>query len=68
LILKEALSLLVIGLGAGVVLSLWAGQAAATMLYGLKPYDPISLIALAASFVPARRAAALQPMTALREE
>jgi predicted permease len=77
LILKEALLLLAIGLAAGTVLSIWAGRAAATMLYGLKPYDPLSLlvaslllasIALAASYLPARRAAALQPMTALRDE
>jgi ABC-type antimicrobial peptide transport system permease subunit len=64
-------------LGVGVLLSLWAGAAAATLLYGLKPYDPVSLvaasallaaIALAASYIPASRAAALQPMVALRDE
>jgi ABC-type lipoprotein release transport system permease subunit len=47
------------------------------MLYGLKPYDPPTLagaigllasIALLASYVPARRAARLDPMNTLREE
>ena len=59
------------------LLTLWAGRAAAAMLYELKPYDPLSLaaaivlltsVALAASYAPARRAAALEPMAALREE
>ena len=77
LVLREALLLLGFGITAGVLLSIWAGQTAATMLYGLKPYDPLSLagasllligIALAASYVPARRASSLEPMSALREE
>jgi ABC-type lipoprotein release transport system permease subunit len=47
------------------------------MLYGIQPYDPSTLaggvlillaVALAASWIPARRAAAVQPMEALRHE
>jgi len=62
---------------AGTALTLVASRAAASMLFGLKPYDPLTLIAaagllaavaLAAAWVPARRAAALSPVTALREE
>jgi len=77
LVLREALLLLSAGVAVGVLLSIWAGRTAATLLYGLKPYDPVSLvaaslllagIALAASYFPARRAAGLEPMTALREE
>jgi predicted permease len=77
LVLREAMLLLGAGLAAGILLTLWAGRAAAAMLYELKPYDPLSLaaaivlltgVALAASYAPARRAAALEPMTALREE
>jgi predicted permease len=77
LVLKEAALLLAIGLGVGTGLALWAGKAATAMLYGLKPYDPITLgaaimllaaVALLASYGPARRAARLQPMDALREE
>jgi putative ABC transport system permease protein len=48
-----------------------------SMLFGLQPGDPltfagalaaITVVALAASFVPARRAAGVEPMTALRSE
>ena len=77
LVLREALLLLAFGLTAGVVIALWAGRAASTLLFGLQPYDPVSMlaavallaaIALAASYGPARRAAALEPMVALRDE
>jgi len=77
MILREAGILLVIGLAAGTALSLAAGAAARSMLYGLKPTDPatlcasilgLSLVALAASLLPAQRAATVHPMVALREE
>jgi len=77
LVLGEATLLLTVGLGIGVLLALWAGQAAGALLFGLKPYDPVSMIAaifllsivaLASSFLPARRAAAVEPMVALRDE
>jgi predicted permease len=77
LVLREALVLLMVGIVAGVVIAIWSGRAAATMLYGLRPYDPVTLaaavvllgaIGLAASYAPARRAAALEPMIALRDE
>jgi ABC-type antimicrobial peptide transport system permease subunit len=47
------------------------------MLYGIAPYDPptmgiavlvLLLVSLAASWIPARRAARVQPMDALRHE
>jgi putative ABC transport system permease protein len=77
LVLREAMLLLGVGLTAGIIIALWAGRAAATLLFGLQPYDPVSMvaavgvlagIALAASYAPARRAAALEPMVALRDE
>jgi predicted permease len=77
LVLREALLLLCAGLAAGVVLAVWAGRAASTLLFGLPPHDVVSLggasallaaIALLASYVPARRAAALNPMATLRNE
>jgi putative ABC transport system permease protein len=58
-------------------LALAVGRWAASLLFGLKPYDPammgmaclgLGLVAVIASAVPARRAAKLQPMVALREE
>ncbi len=77
LILREAVLLLGLGLAAGVLITLWAGRAAAALLFGLKPYDPVSMLAaaallaaisLAAAYSPAHRAAGLEPMNALREE
>jgi putative ABC transport system permease protein len=77
LVLREAALLLAIGLTVGAGLAAWAGQAAATLIYGLKPRDPVTLgwavallamVALFASFGPAWKASRLQPMDALRDE
>jgi hypothetical protein len=77
MVLREAAILLGIGLAIGTGLALAAGNAAASMLYGLKPRDPLTLTAaitamavvgVAASLLPAKRAATVDPMTALREE
>ena len=77
LILKEAGALLAAGLVVGTALALSTGKAAETLLFGLKPTDPftivmavvlLAVVAMLASFVPALRAARTQPMAALREE
>jgi ABC-type antimicrobial peptide transport system permease subunit len=77
MILREAATLIGTGLAIGTTLALSAGKIAASMLYGLKPRDPLTLaaavtamaaIALGASLLPAQRAASVDPMTALREE
>ena len=77
LILREAVLLLVIGLTLGTALAAWAGQAAASLVYGLNPRDPVTLggavallaiVALLASYGPAWRASRMQPMDALRDE
>jgi ABC-type antimicrobial peptide transport system permease subunit len=75
--MREAATLLAIGLAAGVGLALSTVHAAASMLFGLKPYDSgvlgiavvlLASVTAAASYLPARRAAALEPTVALREE
>ncbi len=77
LVLREAALMLIFGLVIGTGLALWAGRAAAALLFGMKPYDPLTFagaivllaaVALMASYGPARRASRLEPMQALREE
>jgi len=77
LVLREAMMLLGAGLVIGIGLALWAGQAAAKFLFGLKPNDLatfaaaavlLGLTAAVAGYIPARRASAMDPMDALRVE
>jgi hypothetical protein len=77
MILRKAATLLAAGLAVGVGLSLAAGSAASALIFGLKPRDPVTLaiavavlgaVALGASYLPARRAAALDPIASLKDE
>ncbi|HLW78166.1 MAG TPA: ABC transporter permease [Terriglobia bacterium] len=77
MILGEAAVLLAAGLALGTVMALAAARAAASLLYGLRPNDPVTLlmaavtlasVAVGASFIPARRATRVDPMVALRYE
>lgn len=76
-VLRQGALLLLIGAAAGVCASLGATHFMVKMLYGVHPTDPLTLIsvvvllalvALAACYVPARRAMSVDPMVALREE
>lgn len=77
MVLSEVGVLLGVGVAVGTGLTLLLGPAASSMLYGMKSYDPLTLaaasvamgvVALLASLMPARRAATVDPMVALREE
>jgi predicted permease len=77
MILREAGMLLIVGLIAGGIASLFAARAADSLLFGVTPSDPLTIalavaglasVGLFAGWLPARRASRLQPTLALREE
>jgi predicted permease len=77
LVLRDALGIAAIGLAAGLALTLAGGRLVAGFLTGIRPDDPLALAAAAAlllataaiaSYLPARRAARVDPMAALRVE
>ncbi|MDE3156264.1 MAG: FtsX-like permease family protein, partial [Acidobacteriota bacterium] len=77
LVLRGAFLHVALGLVLGVPLAFLAARAMQSQLYGISPFDPatllaaaivLSLCALVASLLPARRAAAIEPMRALRIE
>jgi len=77
MILRESTWLAVGGIVVGMAAALALTRLVKVMLYGIGPYDPLTLtagvlvllaVALAASWIPARRAAGVQPMDALRHE
>ena len=77
LVLRGALTQIVLGLSLGIPAALFAGHLMAGLLYGVSGIDPLALIgatlllalsATVAGFIPARRAASIDPMHALRTE
>jgi len=77
MVLRGALWQILIGLGLGIPAALLAGHYMASQLYEVASYDPVALVsatlvlglcAAVAGFVPARRAASIEPMQALRLE
>ena len=75
MVLRGAFSQIAIGLAIGIPAAVGAGQLMKTQLFGVKAWDPIMLLfaalmlglaALLASAIPARRAAGVEPMVALR--
>jgi ABC-type antimicrobial peptide transport system permease subunit len=77
LILRDTARMAVIGLLLGLGASMAAARLEASMLFGVRPLDTLSLVAAfcvvmaavaAAAWLPARRAASIEPMQALRTE
>jgi predicted lysophospholipase L1 biosynthesis ABC-type transport system permease subunit len=77
LVTREALTAALLGAAVGLATGGWLSRILESLLYGLEPADPSSLViaavlavasAVAAGWWPARRATRLAPSTALREE
>ena len=77
LVMRQGLTLAACGALAGIALAVLAGRSIATLLYGIQPADPLTLltvtggltlVALLACYIPARRATRVDPLVALRAE
>ncbi|RPJ56147.1 MAG: FtsX-like permease family protein, partial [Acidobacteria bacterium] len=77
MVLRQVAMLVGAGVLAGGLASLWAARYAGSLLYGLQPRDPVTLATSAAvlmavgalaGWLPARRAARIDPARVLRDE
>ena len=76
-VMRTAMWQILIGLAFGIPAALYAGKLMESMLFGVGKYDLTALVGaplvlvlcgIAAGFIPARRAASIEPMEALRTE
>jgi ABC-type antimicrobial peptide transport system permease subunit len=76
LVMREAVLLVIVGAAVGLPLAFFAARALKTLLYDVAPLEPViyatgilvlGAISLTAAYLPARRAAAIDPMAAVRE-
>jgi ABC-type antimicrobial peptide transport system permease subunit len=77
MVIAGAMRLAALGLGAGLVLALLLSRALTALLYGTRGTDPATLagavvvlagVAMLAAYLPARRAARIEPVQALRDQ
>ena len=77
MVMRQGMSLAVLGGIAGLIAAVLLGRLVAELLFGIRPYDPVTLtavvftlcaVALVACYVPARRATQVDPLVALRTE
>jgi ABC-type antimicrobial peptide transport system permease subunit len=76
LVLRRVALMVLLGVIAGSAVAVWASQFVSTLLYGLQPRDPLTLVSAVlllttigtiAGWLPARRASRLDPAKTLRE-
>ncbi len=77
MVIGQGMVLALLGVAVGLAGACWLTRLLASFLFGVKPWDPmafvatpllLSMIALLAVWIPARRATRVDPMTALRLE
>jgi len=77
LVVREVLAIAVAGVAAALLIAFWLGRLVASQLYGVTATDPATmaaaaagllLVSLLAGLIPSRRAARVEPTTALRDE
>ena len=77
MVIRESMLLVGVGVALGLGAALWAGRFVKTVLYGLPANDALTIasavaviaaVSACAGYVPARRAANVDPMDALREQ
>lgn len=77
MVVRQGMSLVLIGTAIGIIGALFLGRTLATLLYGVKASDPLTFaavsiilmtVALLATYIPARRATRIDPLRALRYE